>query len=421
MNVLVASVDETMSQMYLCDEDMDDDDLDPPITMQSIMNIKCEFEGGELTAPQAMAMMLDTHRSAMMVGKIILGGPKVTSVDDFHAGQWYELTKFERHHFTVMVQLHMKLPHQFRSTVSRHWCSREIGIMIMILRWRGHDWKGIESITNIRRNEASNLYHTAIDAYKATDYVVLALNVDIMRVTPRICEYQEACCAAGSTHPGMVCCADGKPMPGCRPSHRAAKKRGYDYKDDIQRVFYNGHYAAHGLKMSHHIWADGIVQVNVGSISEADQKLMDRTSLDSVLRYIGENRIACGAIAPTCYTDPAYTATDQIHRKHKGAITAEEKEDNCNMIRPRSAAEDTFKDFVNLFPYFDDRKKHMILTNGRATYADEIIVATVFYNLHTCFYSNQGAGLYYCAPPSALEYMQNCNMEPCGIPDIAIR
>ena len=94
MHVLVASVDETMSQMYLCDEDMDDDDLDPPITMQSIMNIKCEFEGGELTAPQAMAMMLDTHRSAMMVGKIILGGPKVTSVDDFHAGQWYAVRAF---------------------------------------------------------------------------------------------------------------------------------------------------------------------------------------------------------------------------------------------------------------------------------------------------------------------------------------
>ena len=111
----------------------------------------------------------------------------------------------------------------------------------------------------------------------------------------------------------------------------------------------------------------------------------------------------------------------KIHRKHKGAITTDQQVDNALMIRPRSPTEDTFKDFVTLSPFFDDKKKHKLLTNGRAKYKMEIIMATIFYNLHTCLYSNQGAGCFYVPPPSPEEYMHNVNLVPCGIADQAKR
>ena len=273
---------------------------------------------------------------------------------------------------------------------------------------------------NLKRNTCNDLYHIVVAEYYTSDYIILALNVDVDRVQPKLEEYMEGTSAAGSTHAGMVGAANGKPLPTCKPSYKASKKRGFDYQDDIQKQFYNMHYTSHGLKMAHHIWADGIVQVVVHSITQADQKLCDASGLDDTLLYIGNTAVANhgpDTERPCFYTDPAYTATDRIHRKHKGAITADQQADNALMIRPRFVAEDTFKDFVTLSPFFDDKKKHKLLTNGRAKYKMEIIMATIFYNLHTCLYSNQGARCYYVAPPSPKEYMHNVNLVPCGIVD----
>ena len=85
------------------------------------------------------------------------------------------------------------------------------------------------------------------------------------------------------------------------------------------------------------------------------------------------------------------------------------------MIKPRSPAEDTFKDLIVLFPFFDDKLKHKILTHGRAKYKDELILCTLFYNLHTCCYSNQASSNYYVPPPTMEEYYERVNMVPCGV------
>ena len=364
------------------------------------------------------------HHSAMGVGEVQLGGARLLDVTDINPGQFYELTSFTLDGFLKCVDLHTKLPDQFCSTTTRHKCSKQIGLFICLLRWRNLEWKWVEKIMNLRRNTCSDLYHTVVVEYNQSDYVTLAINVDVDRVMPNLARYMEGTHASGSTHEGMVGVADGKPLPTCRPSYKACKKRGWNYQDDIQRQFYNTHYTTHGLKMAHHVWADGIVQIAVSTIKEADQRLLDASGLDDTLLFIGNTAVQQNGpdtdhggttIRPCFYTDPAYTATPRIHRKHKGATTKDQDIDNAMMIRSRSPAEDTFKDFVNLVPYFDDKKKHRLLTNGRACYKQELYMSTIFYNLHTCMYSNQAAGCYYTAPPTPEEYMFNVNLTPCGI------
>jgi len=140
------------------------------------------------------------------------------------------------------------------------------------------------------------------------------------------------------------------------------------------------------------------------------------------LKDMGERRVSIGKdpiTNPIVYGDPAFTASAEVHRKHKGALSREEVVDNAKMIRPRSASEDTFKDFTVLFKYFNEKVKHRMLNNGRASYKQEIIMATIFYNLHTCYYGNQASGLYMCVSPSAQDYMHNVNQTPCNLVAIA--
>jgi len=364
-----------------------------------------------------LATILANHQRALGCGEIELRGPRMMGVDEIGAGQFYELINFTQEHFYTIVSLHSKLPDEMHSTISRHHCSKEMGLFLMLLRWRNHTFAQIEAIVNIRRNICSDLYNTVIDILKDTDYVILACNVDIARVQSSITHYQEGTESAGTTsaHKGMVCATDGKPMRSCRPSNIAAKKTGFNSKDDVQNLFYSGYIHCHGLRISHTIWADGIAQCAVGSIKDADQKLLSRSELPDTLRYIGEKRARVGEEEPLVYGDPAYTSSKYVHRKHKGAISKEQERDNACMIKPRSPAEDTFKDLIVLFPFFDDKLKHKILTHGRAKYKDELILCTLFYNLHTCCYSNQASSNYYVPPPTMEEYYERVNMVPCGV------
>ena len=301
---------------YSSDSGSDSDDDDTPPKLKLITPTLAH-----------LASQLGQHHQALSIGEVTLDGPRLLDVTDIEPGQFYELTAFTLDGFLHMVDLHTKLPDVFCSTTTRHKCSKQIGLFICLLRWRNMEWKWVEKILNLRRNTCSDLYHTVVAEYYTSDYIILALNVDVDRVQPKLEEYMEGTSATRSTHAGMVGAADGKPLPTCKPSYKASKKRGFNYQDDIQKQFYNMHYTSHGLKMAHHIWADGIVQVVVNSITQADQKLCDASGLDDTLLYIGNTAVANhgpNTERPCFYTDPAYTATDRIHRKHKGATTIDQ-------------------------------------------------------------------------------------------------
>jgi len=203
---------------------------------------------------------------------------------------------------------------------------------------------------------------------------------------------------------------DGKPEQGCRPSSRATKKRGFTYKDDIQRSFYNRYYKGHGLKIAHHIWGDGLVQVAVGSINDPDQRLLENSGLLRVLDELATWRESRGKIRLTIYGDPAYRNSRNVRAKTKGAMTAIESAENNSMIRARSASEDTFHNFVDLFKLFDDRKSWKILTHARNTFEDSLVMATIWYNLHTCLYGNEANSLSMTEACTIEEYMCNINL-----------
>jgi len=365
------------------------------------------------------------HHQSRSLGVIILPDGPVLHLDDARLadGDFFEMINFRKPDFYRCVDLHIKLPDVFVSP-DRHKCNKAMGLFIMVRRWVGGLWKHVERELCIRRNILSDLFHTIVQVYVNTDYKLLATNVDVVRLMPQpgpdiLDTFVDDVSLSGSVLEGVVGFADGKAEACCKPSTSAGKKRGYTFQDDIQRLFYNRHYKGHGLKIAHHIWADGLVQVVIGSINTGDQNLMDLSNLESILEIFNDARESHGKIRIKFYTDPAYTTTRNVIAKKKGALTAAESAMNSNMIRSRSVAEDTFKNFVDLFKQFDNRKAWRILTHARSTFADSLTMSTIWYNLHTCLYGNQANALFASHAPCVEVYMENVNMIPCKIPAVA--
>jgi len=176
MRAMTTSFNEATQADILNQLEEDDDDID----VLDDEEYDCQHSLDTSLIP--LATILANHQRALGCGEIELRGPRMMRVDEIGAGQFYELINFTQEHFYTIVSLHSKLPDEMHSTISRHHCSKEMGLFLMLLRWRNHTFAQIEAIVNIRRNICSNLYNTMIDILKDSDYVILACNVDIARV-----------------------------------------------------------------------------------------------------------------------------------------------------------------------------------------------------------------------------------------------
>jgi len=300
-----------------------------------------------------IAIRLGIHQQSWGIGKVIIEQDPVFDLNEsIQSGEFFEMINFRKAGFFRIVDLHRAhLPAVFKSP-HRHTCSLEMGLFIVVRRWVGGPMKFMEKELHIRRNVLSDLFHTVMQVYARSVYRILALNVDLKRVKDDVildAIIEGVQNAHGSDYAlGIVVLVDGKPERACRPSISTAKKRGYTFDDDIQRLFYNRYYKGHGLKIAHHIWGDGLVQVVVGSINTPDQVLLEQSALDEFLDDINDWRESRGKQRCMVYGDPAYKRGRNVRAKVKGAMTVAEVVENGRMIRPRSSSEDTFKNFVDL-------------------------------------------------------------------------
>ena len=200
----------------------------------------------------------------------------------------------------------------------------------------------------------------------------------------------------------------------CRPSPKAARKMGIAYTDKIDTMFFSNHKKQHGLNAGAACWADGMTMVRVSSINEGDSTLLKDLGLEETFDVIGEvfdarNLLTGSNIPhPVGYGDPAYGLTPHMKRKHNGAITGAEREENNFMLRPRAGIEDVFKEVLEVFPFFDEMKKHQLLAKKKNTFRDELVCAFWFYNMVVCVtQTSQMTGLSLMKPPSLQELFES--------------
>ena len=210
----------------------------------------------------------------------------------------------------------------------------------------------------------------------------------------------------------VICFIDGKPIFSTRPGVRAAASQGFNVSVlDIQRIFYNGHYKAHGVKIQYAVFTDGICVLECTSIRQHDQVMLTNSRLETALRLLWVEDKNGVRRHPCAYGDPAYTESDVVQRKAKGARDDAQKKLDKSMQSSRAGVEDMFCSLVKFFKFFNNKDNHRLLTRGRTGVAQALIAATILLNCHTIVDGVQANALYLQTPPTLEEYFMSANSD----------
>lgn len=121
---------------------------------------------------------------------------------------------------------------------SREGCCapRPIALFITLRRFTSAEsWDGLQLMLRRRRSWLQAICRSTVAA-TVQRYKRLAKWLDFLRIQPALAAYRDAVVNAGGLVPNVVAFVDGKALRTCRPT--TANQR----EEDVQRVFYNGHY-----------------------------------------------------------------------------------------------------------------------------------------------------------------------------------
>ena len=346
------------------------------------------------------------HHFARVRPRVAFDEPAVLEPwDQYETHVFREYTRFLPEDFLNMCTL-LEIPvdggGDFVSQ-NRCVCDPRLAVFILLRRWALPDrWIDLEHQLRLRKSWLHDIYRSILSVL-VSQYGTLATRVDIFRLQPILSTFADAVEETGGLVPNVVAFIDGKPWASCRPAGVTSKGP----RDDLQRAFYSGYYKHHGLKIQNVMFVDGIRLVHVSTIRDHDQSLLEKSEMEAQFNCLFiDGDLTRPAV---CYGDPAYSETDHIKRKHKGAgRSKEQRRLDASMIPARAVVEDGFLKHAAIFPLMDYRKKNKVMVSPLR---DQLIAQTVFLNLHTCYYGSQVNGTFEIYPPSPMEYLSNAKLD----------
>jgi hypothetical protein len=241
--------------------------------------------------PVALRHLLDHQRSWDME-------PPGRTADSFEEGgridePWVEWDagKFESavgvnpRQFLQICDEHRLFPDKIQ-TKKRCACTKEFGIFLVLRRFNIMEGSFRKLQLELRgdRTRLQDIYATMMCLYESK-YDTLATKVDIFRISKRgnLQRLASATTKLGGKVHFVILFIDGKPVFVTRPSCRAATNQDIVIWD-VQRLFYNGHYKGHGVRLQYALFTDGICVMQVTSLREHDQTNLNESGLENALR-----------------------------------------------------------------------------------------------------------------------------------------
>jgi len=207
---------------------------------------------------------------------------------------------------------------------------------------------------------------------------------DSRRLTaPVLARFADVLEENGCLYDGVFGFLDGTMREIARPTHN-------------QRLYYSGHYSAHGLKFQAASTPDGIVVHLAGPFEgrRNDKFLLRRSGLLDVLdRFPQRLKLYCdaGYGRGTRVVRPLYAR----HDREAAAI-------NRQMSSLRISVEHSFRKPAMYFAYCDYARQMKVELQPVGAY---YVVAVLLSNCHTCLYGHQVAMRMHCEPPSLEDYL----------------
>ena len=169
---------------------------------------------------------------------------------------------------------------------------------------------------------------------------------------------------------------------------------------ESQRILYNGHHRAHGLKFQSVSCPNGLIANFYGPVEgrRHDSSLLAESKL---LQKLNVHSFASDETPLCLYGDPAYPLRIHLMTGFKGAVTPQHAF-NEKMNSVRVTVEWIFGDIVRFFAFMDFKKD---LKVNLSPIGKMYMVSALLQNAHTCLYGNTTSCFFSMKPPELEEYL----------------
>ena len=184
-------------------------------------------------------------------------------------------------------------------------------------------------------------------------------------------------------------CAPGGPKYSGRGSDRASLL--------LQRAFYNGWKAIHGLKWQTFDLPNGLTADMFGprTVRANDLRVLRNSNLNNRMAELQEGNVMQYMI----YGDGIFPVMSHIRSRHKNNLTARQLLENGTMAKLRISIEWHYGNLCTMFPMLDYKRNLKIRQQPlKSLY----FTATFLRNCHVCIYGNNTSA-YFDLPPPTLE------------------
>jgi hypothetical protein len=140
----------------------------------------------------------------------------------------------------------------------------------------------------------------------------------------------------------------------------------------MQKMYYNGHYKAHGAKVQHLLQADGMVYSWTCPLQNHDSLVLRKSGMLLMLSALFVNYDPSRLVK--CVTDKAYGRTAHlrpIHTEGEICLMTQQQRAVCIAIdnrnrKPRLSIENSFNNQVMKFRHSDHIRSNIIVRDGKS-------------------------------------------------------
>lgn len=168
----------------------------------------------------------------------------------------------------------------------------------------------------------------------------------------------------------------------------------------LQNVVYNGHKRTHTLKYQAVTTPDGMFLHVFGPMEgrRHDWTLYSRSGIDGCL----EQTMCVDGFQYCLYGDSGYNNREYLCIPFQGHVNEDQRKFNQVMSGARVTVEWMFKELKLSWTTMDFKRK---LKVKEAPVGSCYVLATLLCNIQSCFYGNQVATYFNCAPPTLEEFL----------------
>jgi len=377
----------------------------------------------------------DSYDSVNRAQEVFSMPERLEPWNDFNDDDFYDLTGFYKEDFLPLCEQLTLMPRVVKRAGSV--CEMKRGIFLVLVRWReSGNFKKVAHTMCKGRSWCITMYK-AVVLELSKHYRIILKCIDFRRVKPVLDDWEDTLMRTTGTSPGVLFATDGKATKTCCPgsgnfARNLARRLGCS-ANLMQRAFFNGHYAMHGIKLNMLLQADGMSLTYSLPLRNHDGRAFLSSGIGTQLAILNINDDYARPVR--CCSDAAYRETAnmsprrtpaQLNAMTAAARASAHATDSGNSAF-RNATELNFASVFNKWRQANMAKAKRVFATGSANAKSsnlhflyrELDMQFFMWNCFVCMRGSQASSVTGVSPPSIAEYLHSANngqmVSPAGV------